>query len=190
MKPRLGIPRRATGSRAARNASTSHHWVSTTFQSCQSLAAGAGLKDRHPASVEMNKISLVAAVAATTAFISSPGGAKATILSVAQHCDANSGGVLPFTWHYKATITGGNFIVDWVSPGGAEVHIRGTIPPNGGETVLQMTGTTGNSKFTTDMLPHGSPLSFPIVATFGPPPRFAGTGYRNDNIRQCQLTFQ
>ena len=137
----------------------------------------------------MNKISLVAAAATTTAVLLSLS-ARATILSVTHHCNANSGGVLPFTWHYKATITGGNFVVDWVSPGGAEVHIRGTIPPNGGEAVLQLTGTTGNSKFTTDMLPHGSPVSFPIVATFGPPPRFAGTGYRNDKVRQCQLTFQ
>ena len=138
----------------------------------------------------MNKISLAAVAAATTAVILSPGGAKATTLSVTHHCDADSGGVLPFTWHYKATITGGNFIVDWVSPGCAEVHIRGTIPSNGGETVLKMTVTTGSPKLTTDMLPHGSPLSFPIVATFGPPPHFAGTGYRNDKIRQCQLTFQ
>ena len=137
----------------------------------------------------MNKISLVVAAAATTAVLLSSS-AKATTLSVTHHCNANSGGVLPFTWHYKATITGGNFIVDWVSPGGAEVHIRGAIPPNGGEAVLQLTGTTGNSKFTTDMLPHGSPLSFPIVATFGPPPRFAGAGYRNDKVRECQLTFQ
>jgi hypothetical protein len=114
----------------------------------------------------MNQISLAAAAAATTAVILSPGGAKATTLSVTHHCDANTGGVLPFTWHYKATITGGNFVVDWVSPGGAEVPIRGTIPPNGGEPVLQLTGTTGNSKFTTDMLPHGLPVSFPIVATF------------------------
>ena len=138
----------------------------------------------------MNKISLAAAAAATTAVILTLSGAKATTLSVTHHCDANSGGVLPFTYHYKATITGRNFVADYVHTDGAETHIRGTIPPSGGETVLQMTGTTGNSKFTTDMLPHGSPLSFPIVATFGPPPRFAGTGYRNDKIRQCQLTFQ
>jgi hypothetical protein len=137
----------------------------------------------------MNKISLAAA-AVTTAVTLSPGGAKATTLSVTHHCDANYGGVLPFTWHYKATITGGNFVVDWISPGGAEVHIRGTVPSNGGEAVLQLTGTTGVPKFTTNMLPHGMPVSFPIVATFGPPPRFAGTGYRNDKIRQCQLTFQ
>jgi hypothetical protein len=138
----------------------------------------------------MNKISLVAATAATSAVMLSPCGAGATTLSVTHHCDANSGGVLPFTWHYKATITGGNFVADYVSVYGAETHIRGTIPPNGGETVLQMTGTTGNPRFTTGMIAQGSPVSFPIVATFGPPPRFAGTGYRNDKIRQCQFSFQ
>src|SRR5271163_1321565 len=137
----------------------------------------------------MNKISLAAA-AVTTAVILSPGGAKATTLSVTHHCDPNYGGVLPFTWHYKATITGGNFVVDWISPHGAEVQIRGTIPPNGGEAVLQLTGTTGDPHYTTGMPRPGSPVSFPIVATFGPPPRFAGTGYRNDKVRQCQLTFQ
>jgi hypothetical protein len=137
----------------------------------------------------MNKISLAAAAAATTAVILS-GGAKATTLSVTHHCDPNYGGVLPFTWHYEATITGRNFVADWVSPFGAEVHIRGTIPPNGGETVLRMTGTTGDPKHTTGMIRQGSPVSFPIVATFGPPPRFAGTGYRNDKIRQCQFAFQ
>ena len=53
--------------------------------------------------------------------ILSPGGAKATTLSVTHHCDANSGAFLPFTLHYKATITGGNFVADYVSPGsGAE----------------------------------------------------------------------
>jgi hypothetical protein len=138
----------------------------------------------------MNKISLAAAGAATTAAILSPGGAKATTLSVTHHCNANSGGVLPFTWHYKATIIGGNFVADYVDVYGAETHLRGTIPPNGGETVLQMTGTTGDPKHTTGMIRQGSPVSFPIVATFGPPPRFAGTGYRNDKIRECQFTFQ
>ncbi len=139
----------------------------------------------------MNKISLAAAAAATTAVILSPGGAKATTLSVTHHCDANYGGVLPFTSHYKATITGRNFVADYVSPvSGAETHIRGTIPPNGGETVLQLTGTTGIPQFTTGMIPHGSPVSFPIVTTFGPPPRFAGTGYRNDKVRQCQFKFE
>jgi hypothetical protein len=138
----------------------------------------------------MNKISLAAAAAATTAVILSPGGAMATTLSVTHHCDANYGGVLPFTWHYKATITGRNFVADYVSDSGAETHIRGTIPPNGGETVLQLTGTTGIPKFTTGMIPKGSAFRFPIVATFDPPPRFAGTGYRVDKIRQCQFTFQ
>jgi hypothetical protein len=138
----------------------------------------------------MNKISLAAAAAATTAVILSPRGAKATTLSVTHHCDANYGGVLPFTYHYKAIITGRNFVADYVHTDGAETHIRGTIPPNGGETVLQMTGTTGDPKHTSGMIRQGSPVSFPIVATFGPPPRFAGTGYRNDKIRQCQFTFQ
>jgi hypothetical protein len=139
----------------------------------------------------MNKISLVAAAVATTAVILSPGGAKATTLSVTHHCDPNSGGVLPFTWQYQATITGRNFVADYVSPyTGAETHIRGTIPPNGGETVLHLTGTTGNPKYTTGMPRQGTPYSFPIVATFDPPPRFAGTGYRNDKLRQCQFTFQ
>jgi hypothetical protein len=140
----------------------------------------------------MSKISSTAAVvAATTALMLSPGGAKATTLSVTHHCDANYGGVLPFTVHYKATITDRNFVVDWVSPvDGGEVHIRGTIPPNGGETELQLTGTTGTPQSTTDMLPHGSRVSYPIVATFGPPPRFAGTGYRADKLRRCQFTFQ
>jgi hypothetical protein len=140
----------------------------------------------------MNKISLAAAAAATTAVILSlGGGAEAATLSVTHHCDANYGGVVPFTVHYKATITGGNFVVDWVSPAdGGEVHIRGTIPPNGGETVLQLTGTTGTPQSTTDKLPHGSPVNYPIVATFGPPPRFAGTGYRADKLRRCQFTFQ
>jgi hypothetical protein len=139
----------------------------------------------HPRSLD-----LAAAVAATTAVILSPGGAKATTLSVTHHCDANSG-VLPFTLHYKATITGGNFVADYVSPGsGAESHIRGTVPPNGGETVLQYTGTAGFPKFNIGMLPQGSPVRFPIVATFGPPPRFAGTGYRNDKVRQCRFKFE
>jgi hypothetical protein len=139
----------------------------------------------------MNKISLAAAAAATTAVILSPSGAKATTLSVTHQCDANSGGVLPFTWHYKATIAGRNFVADYVDPAShAETHIRGTIPPSGGETLLQMTGTTGYSKYTTGMIRQGSPVSFPIVATFGPPPRFAGTGYRDDKIRQCHFTFQ
>jgi len=117
--------------------------------------------------------------------------AKATTLSVTHHCDPNYGGVLPWTWSYTATITGRNFVVDWVDPvSRAEVHIRGTIPPNGGgQTILQMTGTTGNPRYTTGMPPAGSPVKFPIVATFGPPPRFAGTGYRNDGIRQCQFKF-
>jgi hypothetical protein len=139
----------------------------------------------------MNKILSAAAAAATAAVILSPSGAKATTLSVTHHCDPNYGGVLPWTWSYTATITGRNFVVDWVDPvSRAEVHIRGTIPPNGGQTILQMTGTTGNPRYTTGMPPAGSPVKFPIVATFGPPPRFAGTGYRNDGIRQCQFTFQ
>jgi hypothetical protein len=104
----------------------------------------------------MSKISSAAAVAATTAVILSPGGAKATTLSVTHHCDANSG-VLPFTLHYKATLTGGNFVADYVSPGsGAESHIRGTVPPNGGETVLQYTGTAGFPKFNMGMLPRNA----------------------------------
>jgi hypothetical protein len=78
----------------------------------------------------MNKIPLAAAAAATTAVILSPGGAKAATLSVTHHCDANSGGVLPFTYHYKATITGRNFVADYVHTDGAETHIRGTIPPS------------------------------------------------------------
>jgi hypothetical protein len=138
----------------------------------------------------MNKISLAAIAAATTTVILSPG-AKATTLSVTHHCDPNSGGVLPFTWQYQATITGRNFVADYVSPyTGAETHIRGTIPSNGGETVLHLTGTTGNPKYTTGMPRQGTPYSFPIVATFDPPPRFAGTGYRNDKLRRCQFTFQ
>jgi hypothetical protein len=140
----------------------------------------------HPRSLD-----LAAAVAATTVVILSPGGAKATTLSVTHHCDANYGGVVPFTVHYKAAITDRNFVVDWVSPvDGGEVHIRGTIPPNGGETELQLTGTTGTPQSTTDKLPHGSRVTYPIVATFGPPPRFAGTGYRADKLRRCQFTFQ